>query len=405
MVAVRSLKVRDRRAKRPVERCSHTKANPLGLVAGLCLVVCWSIGCRTTTTMHVWQSPEFAVPHKAAIALGPIAGNRAIAQAMEQAILDQRPVACNDMALFTPEQLIQVNPIRLASTAALNHDSSALVAARAAGADVLLMGEIARTDITAEDLYHVADGATERSKNMNQRGLQRLLGRFGQQEDQRQLLLTWRYVEVSTGRQLGAQSFSIDTRRAEKEFPDLHAMDNNPATRLISAAARESWKGIAPVVAKTPVRLAVPWLQPGSFWVRSGNRAAKRGNWQLAEQRWQGAANWFWFNAPARHNLALAMAAREDFEGAKQMLEKARGPLAVRLPSETLFWMDQHHRLYNAAHGLGEPASGWAIPRADEVQFDLTDAPPIDIDQLPWWTAIPLMKPAELTWQEYWALW
>src|SRR5690606_24603705 len=108
----------------------------------------------------------------------------------------------------------------------------------------------------------------------------------------------------------------------------------------IRATARESWKTVAPFIAKDSVRLAVPWLQPGSFTVRRGVRAARQGNWPLAQQHWQRSADGLWSHPAAHHNLALALAAREDYPAAKAELQKATGPLSLRLPPETLVWLD-----------------------------------------------------------------
>jgi hypothetical protein len=160
---------------------------------------------------------------------------------------------------------------------------------------------------------------------------------------------------------------------------------------LIAASARESWKLLSPTVVKDRVRLAVPWLQPGAWQVRRGVSAAKHGQWSIAELNFRQAADRFPFNAAAQHNLAVALAAKEDFSGAKERLMRASGPLAIRLPGETLFWLDQQHRRYHAAHGIPRPVEGWAFPEPNENQ-PLIDAPPIDIEDLPWWTAIPFFE-------------
>ena len=135
-------------------------------------------------------------------------------------------------------------------------------------------------------------------------------------------------MEVATGRSLGSRQSQLHSHEIPQRYPDLQAMADEPAAQLLHATAREAWKTLAPVVEKSEVRLATPWLQPGSWQVRRGVRAAKQGQWQLAEQHWQRVADRWWLPTPAaHHNLAIAMAAREDFDSARRTLQQATGPL------------------------------------------------------------------------------
>ncbi len=145
----------------------------------------------------------------------------------------------------------------------------------------------------------------------------------------------------------------------------------------------------------------MPWVEPGAGLVRRGVRTAQQGNWQQAQVDWQTAADRHAFNSSAHHNLALAHAAREDFAAAKRELMLARGPFSHRLPHETLFWLDQKHRLYHQAHGIPVPLAGWAFPEPNALSSLAHAAEPIDIADLPWWTAIPLVKPPHWTWRAW----
>ncbi len=355
-----------------------------------CLIACSLVcGCRTTVPIYVWRPPQVDTPVGATIALAHVAGDPELSWRIEEAILAQRPTACADIALYTADQLFERSPIRLASTSSLNNDSTALQAARATGADILIQGEILATDVTLDDLLEADQASEQRAKeNMNQTFFKRLY-QSSNDEPNHRMLLSWRIIDVPSGRTLGAHSFTLYTKGVAEEYPDLEASEQNPAALLIAGSARETWKTIAPVVDRDEVRLAVPWLQPGAWGVRRGVKAAKQGNWPLAEKRWQKTAKWFWFSAPAHHNLAIAKAAREDFAGAKQELVKARGLFNFRLPSETLFWLDQHHRSYHKAHGLDKPIDGWAFPEPSDIVPYQSYATPINLEDLPWWTAIP----------------
>ncbi len=358
-----------------------------------CLVACNLLsGCRSTVPIFVWRPPQVCTPVGAKLALAPVAGDPELARRIEEAMLLQRPAACADVALFTADQLIESSPIRLVSTASLNNDLTALQAARATGADILVQGAILATDVTYNDLFEADQAAAQAQKaNMNRMFFTRLYQPPAETANHR-MLLSWRIIDVPTGKTLGAHSFTMHTRSVAQEYPDLEATLQNPAALLIAGSARETWKTIAPVVERGEVRLAVPWLQPGAWLVRRGVKAAKKGDWPQAEQAWEKASKRFWFSAPAHHNLAIAKAAREDFPAAKLQLLKARGPFNYRLPSETLFWLDQNHRLYHQAHGLPKPAEGWAFPEPSDVTPYERYAEPIDLAELPWWAAIPFVK-------------
>ncbi len=372
-------------------------AGAWGLV--LCaLLACCPSGCRRSAPIHVWHPPQASLPPSGRLALAPIAGNPELAQRIEQALLAQRPQIRGDLAVVTPQQLAESSAVRLASTAALTSDILSIQAARAAGADVLLQGEILDANI---DLLPT----TEKPKVIDWN--QAFFRKQDDQDKHEKILMSWRIIDVNSSQTIGTASFNLETQAAIKQYPDLGFVEHDQTQILISASARESWKTVAPFVTKDQVRLAVPWLQPGAFTVRRGVAAARKGNWELAQQRWERVAKTFWFNASAHHNLALAHAAREDFPAAKEELYKATGPFAVRLPSETLVWLDQQHRYHNQALGLGTPADGWSFP--DPLPYrEVESVPTVDVASLPWWTALPLAKPPGWTWQGWltqpWAL-
>ena len=87
----------------------------------------------------------------------------------------------------------------------------------------------------------------------------------------------------------------------------------------------------------------------------------------------------------------------EDFDAAKEQLSDVSWPLSTRLPAESRFWLDQRDRQYRAAHGLGKPEQGWLLP--DPVEAEVLSVKPTSIEELPWWTAIPFVKPPGWTWR------
>ena len=366
-------------------------------------------GCRRSAPIHVWHPPLADVSANASLAIAPIAGDPQLTQALQQALLAQRPHLHAEVALFTPEQLLESSAVRLVSTAPLTNDVLSLAAARNVQADLLLHGEVldAHIDLAA------ADPANQTSQQDQKVDWNQAYFHKPTDKDQKhkQILMSWRVIDVSTGKTIGTSSFNLGTADAIKSYPDLDFVEHDQTQLLIAASAREAWKTVAPYVTKDQVRLAIPWLQPGSFTVRRGARAAQAGNWQLAEQRWQWTAKWFPFNSAAQHNLALAYAAREDYPAAKSRLNKATGPLSLRLPPETLLWLDQQHRYHNLALGQGTPSEGWSFPTpdpTDHLEAAIRPVTVVDVNTLPWWTALPLTKPPGWTWQGWltqpWAL-
>ncbi|MEO8270937.1 MAG: hypothetical protein ABI557_14535, partial [Aureliella sp.] len=265
--------------------------------------------------------------------------------------------------------------------------------------DVLLQGIILDADIDLQSEIDPIPRTSNGQVDWNQAYLRK---KEETETKHEKIVLSWRVIDVPTGKTIGSSSFNLATQQAIDEYPDLELVEQDQTQMLIAASARESWKTVAPYVTKDNVRLASPWLQPGSFTVRRGVKAARDGNWELAQQRWQRAGDFWWYCPAAHHNLALANAAREDFPAAKAELQKATGPFSIRLPPETLLWLDQQHRLHNAALGLGTPAEGWAFPDPNPANDAEAAARPIvvaDVSTLPWWTALPLAKPPGWTWQ------
>ncbi len=330
--------------------------------------------------IYVWQPASFTCPYQAKIAIAPVAGEEKIAARVESALLLQRPAARADLQLIGSQQLLQQSPIRLVSTAALQNDATAIQAAQQVSANLLLEGQV-----LSARLINPQD---------------RKPPKYKEPPENEQLLISWRIIDVATSRSVANQVVSIDTRRADQDYPDMLLTHPDPTERLIAASARDSWKGLAPSVEKDKVELMVPWLQIGAMQTRGGIVNAHKGRWDLAEQKFARAARRNPLNVAAQHNLAIAHAAREDFSQAKRELSEVSWPLSTRLPAESRFWLDQRHRQYHEAHGLGRPAEGWLFPDPAEPT-EVATTPPREIQDLPWWTAVPLTKPPGWTWRAW----
>lgn len=345
-----------------------------------CFVFAFAIGCRSTVPIYVWQPATYTCPHSCRLAVAPIAGPENVAERVESAFIAQRPEVRSDVQLIASRYLAAQSPVRLVSTSALQNDATAIQAAQQASASLLLEGEV-----LSAKLIDPKDRRPPKHK---------------EPPENEQLLVSWRLIDVATSRTLANHVVSIDTRRADRDYPEMLLTHPDPTERLIAASARDSWKSLAPSVERDKVELMVPWLQIGAMATRSGIVDAHKGRWDLAEQKFSIAARRNPLNVAAHHNLAIAQAAREDFPAAKSQLSDVSWPLSLRLPAESRFWLDQRHRQFQAAHGLGKPEEGWLFP--DPVQAaEFEPARPTEIEELPWWTAIPLTKPPGWTWRAW----
>ncbi len=352
----------------------------------------------------MWAPPTTAqriAPNRVAIA--PLRGDPRLAARIEDALLRQRPVQCSHVAVLTPAELQAASPVRLASAAPLQHDALSIAAAARAGADVVMQGEVVWADLPdSSDSGSLENEAVRASSaSIAQRG-RRWLGSSSRSGlSSVRAAVAWRLENVQDRRLLATQVVAYDVPRALEQYPDLMAYREAPSAVLAAAMARESWKMLGPWVRREKVRLAAPHWMPGGGRVWMGNRAARRGDWPTAERYWKSALDWFPWNAAAKHNLALAQVAREDWEGAQQTLDEIPAWLAFGLPRDTKYWVENKRRTYlqlaapdTAASPLSPadqrvPASSLSdpLPSPEEVT-------PVDLTDPPWW---PHFKPESPT--------
>ena len=355
--------------------------------------------------MHVVHPSRLNVPPASRIAFAPIVAKGQLSADYENALLAQRPQAHVGLEVVTASVLASAAPIRLVSTSPLTSDLTAIHAAREARADLLLIGEVVRDELESSPQL-IDDLPPELNGLRSKRPL--IVAPESVQRPQR-VAVAWRVFDVPSGRVIGSHTSSIDRFEAERRYPDLQLAFPDPRERVIAASARQTWQAVTPYIEKENAVLALPWLQPGASQVRRGNGYARIGRWDLAEVEWTSAATRYPLSNAAKHNLALAQAAREDFEGAKHTLGTL-GPLRSRkLQSESLVWLDKRHRWHHTALGLPPPAEGWAFPESNAAaQRPPAPSTAPDPEDLPLWTAIPLTKPPGWTWRQWlfqpWAL-
>lgn len=355
--------------------------------------------------MHVVHPARLNVRPVSRVAFAPVVAQGNLSAELQDALVTQLPQAQAQLQILTAADLVHASPVRLASTAPLTSDLTAIHAARQARAELLLMGEVVQDDL--QDVGYVADNLPAELNNFRPRK-PLLLPPSTAQRPQR-VAVAWRVFEVESGRVLGSQTLAIDRIEADRKYPDLQVAFPQPRDRVIAASARQTWQSITPYVEREKTVLVLPWLQPGASRIRRGNGYARLGRWDLAEAEWTVAATRNPFSNSAKHNLALAKAAHEDFTGAKETLSTL-GPLRLKKrQSETLVWIDERHRWHHEALGLPPPRGGWAFPDPiAESQKPLQPSTAPAPEDAPWWTAIPFTKPPGWAWRQWllqpWAL-
>ena len=355
-------------------------------------------GCATRVPIYTWTPSGIDIPAKTSVGLAPVAGPANVTGPLQKELLAQRPAAKADIAVYTPENLAERFPVRLASTASLSNSVAAIYAARQSGVDVLLVGEVVEST-----LQLIPVEQQEKPKpNMNELFFQRLgRGKDEKEIPDQRIVVSWNAIDVPSGKTLGNHVVNLTLKQALQEYVDLDQGDTVDPQVLLTACARESWKAISPSVYKQEVKLARTYLLPHSWSVRNGIQAAKIGEWEIAQQHWEKASKGWLANPAALHNLAISDVAREDFEMAKFHVRAAAGWYRHALPSETLFWVDSQQKAYHRAHQLPRPDDGWLIPDAASGVTSLDSVKPVDVHELPWWTAIPLAKPPHWSWGDW----
>lgn len=353
--------------------------------------------------MHVLHPSRLSVPAAKRIAFAPIAAREGLANELEQAIRAQSPTIRDELQLLTAQDLLAASPVRMASTAPLTGDLTALMAARGAQAELLLMGEVVQDELSpsVSDPNKSPELAQIEAANMP------LIAPPSVQRPER-VAVAWRVFDVASGQQVGSQTLAIDRIIADREYPDLQYAFPFPRDRVIAASARQTWQSVIPYVEKENVVIALPWLQPGASQIRRGNAYARIGRWDMAEQEWTIASSQHPWSNSAKLNLAVAQIAREDFEAGKATLG-TMGPLRLRRrQAETLVWMDQRHRWYHESLNLPPPENGWAFPEPSREPIAAAPSTAPSPADSPWWTAIPFTKPPGWTWRQWitqpWAL-
>ncbi|MDZ4852252.1 MAG: hypothetical protein SGI77_23435 [Pirellulaceae bacterium] len=333
--------------------------------------------------MTVWQ-PALNQPRAVkTIAMTPIYGPEELAAKLNQAMIEAMQQSGSPITLLHPQLLEEMTSIQLASFDGQPSDVAGMNAARRAKADVLLQGQIVQSQLQPQE-----------PKN----------GRFDtRKRPSEQITVAWTVTDVESGARLSSNTITVDREQAERNYPELAISGGENVDRVIAGLSRESWKMFSPMTTKEDAVLALPWFLPGASKIRQGNGFARQGRWDAAEKSWQDAVSKHPSNNAAWNNLALAAVAHEDFELGRSRVEHAKSMVPWDRARKTERWIDEHQHNYHRAQSLPDREGGWLVPDPPPP-VALEDVPPvraIDIDELPWWTAIPGTKPPGWTWKQW----
>jgi len=316
-----------------------------------CVTVCLALGgCRAAAPIHVWSPPKLASAVGAKVAIAPIRGDTKIARPLGEAMLRTQPrdVGRNVVAIDS-RRLQNDEVIRLVSSAEGETSDIALATlARRNGIDFVLVGEVIRStdrrnnadnvpwddlpwDIANKLVTSIENTATDSSAD--ETGLIRV---------------SWSLMDVRRGVPLnGLPVVTLGN-------------PSDPSDESIDLAAQSAWELVVPHVIRDHTELIAPRLTIGSREIRKGNVAAAAGDWNRAEQIWLAVLKRSPRNHAAKHNLAVAAVARQDYSAARQHISAALTASSSSIYRSTSVWIEQSQRDYHTAFGLPDPPEGWA---------------------------------------------
>ena len=358
--------------------------------------MCLGAGCQMTAPIHVWKPARVAQGGPVRVALAPIGGEPDVAQQLQLAMSLSRPQTMPHLAVIAPQDLERIGGIQLVAYDGQPSEMASLSAARRAGANYLLTGDVVSHRLS------IPEQAQKRPS---------LFSFLRKPPPSEMLSVRWCVYEVESGRRLEEHTVTLSRREVDQQFPDL-AFQSDGAVKVMAASARRSWELVVPTTHAKDVMIDLPWFAPGSSDVRRGNAYARLGQWEMAERTWQDAADSHNWNTAAWKNLAIAAVAREDFTLARSRLRHADWKY---FPGDntpkTLAWIEEQQRQYHAAFNLPPPSTGWSFPdppspstlQVSDQPTDAQSVEPVSLDDQPWYTVIPFIPPPGWTWTKWWS--
>ncbi|HBJ33326.1 MAG TPA: hypothetical protein DDZ51_00905 [Planctomycetaceae bacterium] len=311
-----------------------------------CIVFCLVIGgCRSAAPIYVWTPPKLAPAVGSKVAIAPIRGNSEIAQPLHDAMLRNQPRDSGRSVLaIDAQQLPSGETIRLVSAVEGDTSDIALMTlARRNDIDFVLVGEV----LESSDRRHRASNPLPAMPEKLDLSVENTA--TDSSADKRGLIrVSWSLMDVRRGIPLSGLPVVTPGNPSQ------------PDDEAIALAASSAWELVVPHVFRDHAELTAPRLVFGSGDIRKGNAAAAAGDWNTAEQIWRAILQRHPRNHAAKHNLAVAAVARQDYSAARRFIAEALAARSTQLYRSTAVWIEQSQRDYHTAFGLPDPPEGWA---------------------------------------------
>jgi len=311
-----------------------------------CLVLCLLAGgCRSAAPIHVWSPPKLASAVGGKVAIAPIRGDAALAQSLGEAMLRNQPRdAGRSVVAIDARRLQSDEKIRLVSAVEGETSDIALVTlARRNEIDFVLIGEVLKS---SDRRSRATSLPTEITENLN-RSVENA-ATDSSADESGLIRVSWSLMDVRRGVPLSGLPVVTPGN------------PHNPDDQAIDLAATSAWELIAPHVIRDHAELIAPRLVLGAGDIRKGNVAAAAGDWKTAEEIWLAVLRQYPRNHAAKHNLAVAAIARQDYSAARRYIAEALASRSSPLYRSTSVWIEQSQRDYHTAFGLPDPPEGWA---------------------------------------------
>jgi hypothetical protein len=273
------------------------------------LACLWWSGCAHTASVTYWRPAELDVPGLHRLAVAPFAGDHGheIAQLLESRLWDEGSYSVADHSDLGPAILAAGFP-----QDDIDHPSNWLSAARSAGIDGIIVGEVLEFGVvTAKSNW--AGTSSQPMNDAPQRGAPVRTARVE---------LALRLIDVQTGEVCSHRQ--IRREAAPGGSGGRPAAEQQLLTDLARDCLEEFMGDLTPRPATAEIQLAAgEWFWRSRRELQHGIRLARQGQWDRAATAWERVLDRDPANHAALYNLAVAAAQHQDFVAAEDYAMQA----------------------------------------------------------------------------------
>ena len=253
--------------------------------------------------------------------------------------------------LIDQAELARVQPA--AFTQGIPGEAAAVEAARQAGIDAVLTGQVVSYNVDdhvqQDNHISIAGGGSASKAGDKAGGLGIGIDSNTLHSRDASVSLAFKLIDARTGQVRDARqvthTFEGRVVNGEGTMPGREQILND----LLRKCAQDVVASVAPHSVRVEAILARQYWGNGMNDVRRGNALARRGDWQDAEEAWRAALKNNPQNHAAYHNLAVACEARGDFDSAIENVDRALKHFAATLYHQTRTRISAERRDHSAA--------------------------------------------------------